>query len=149
MSIMELGALGEFVGAIAVVVTLVYLAVQVRVSAKSTESNAIAQAASDHLANMRCLAQDRVLAEAFQKSQQGEELDTTEAIQLYWWLACFLRGAETHIQMAKLGVVPEFDEPWQKILGGLSQNSTMLRDLMVSYVGSKTFRDWLDEQLEK
>lgn len=32
MTLMELGALGEFVGAIAVVVTLVYLAVQIRQS---------------------------------------------------------------------------------------------------------------------
>lgn len=37
MTIMELGALGEFVGAIAVVVTLFYLAVQIRASRKATE----------------------------------------------------------------------------------------------------------------
>ena len=30
MTVMELGALGEFVGAIAVVVTLIFLAIQVR-----------------------------------------------------------------------------------------------------------------------
>ena len=43
MSLMEtsqlLGNLGEFVGAIAVVVTLVYLAVQVRHSREATETN--------------------------------------------------------------------------------------------------------------
>jgi hypothetical protein len=39
MNIMELGALGEFVGAIAVVVTLFYLAVQVRYSREATEAN--------------------------------------------------------------------------------------------------------------
>ena len=36
MSIMELGALGEFIGAIAVVATLAYLALQVRQSSKVT-----------------------------------------------------------------------------------------------------------------
>lgn len=39
MSIMELGALGEFVGAIAVVVTLVYLAVQIRQNTRSMEES--------------------------------------------------------------------------------------------------------------
>ena len=39
MSIMELGALGEFVGSIAVVVTLIFLAIQVRHSKNATEAN--------------------------------------------------------------------------------------------------------------
>ena len=40
MNIMELGALGEFVGAIAVVATLAYLAIQVRASARNTATDA-------------------------------------------------------------------------------------------------------------
>ena len=39
MSIVELGALGEFVGSIAVVVTLIFLAIQVRHSKDATEAN--------------------------------------------------------------------------------------------------------------
>lgn len=39
MTIMELGALGEFVGAIAVVTTLVYLAVQIRQNTHAMEEN--------------------------------------------------------------------------------------------------------------
>ena len=39
MSIMELGALGEFVGAIAVVVTLAYLAVQIRQNTRAMEES--------------------------------------------------------------------------------------------------------------
>ena len=39
MSIVELGALGEFVGALAVVATLIYLAIQVRQSKEATEEN--------------------------------------------------------------------------------------------------------------
>ena len=147
MSIMELGALGEFIGAIAVVATLVYLALQVRQSSKSTESNAIAQAASDHIANVRSLAQDPVLAMAFDKAQRGEDLGEPESVQLTWWIGCFLRGAETHVQMAKLGVVPEFEAPWVEMLRSMSENNKMLRTVMENYVGTKTFRTWLDEQI--
>ena len=39
MTIMELGALGEFVGSFAVVVTLVYLSVQLRQNTKSMDAN--------------------------------------------------------------------------------------------------------------
>ena len=115
MTLMEtaqlLGNFGEFVGAIAVVGTLGYLAVQVRQNAKSTESNAIAQAASDHLANMRSLVENPGLAVAEQKRQRGDALDSLESIQLTVWYNCLLRGAETHVQIAKLGLVPEFEQP--------------------------------------
>ena len=39
MTLLELGALGEFVGAIAVVATLVYLAIQIRQNTRSMEEN--------------------------------------------------------------------------------------------------------------
>lgn len=39
MTLMELGALGEFVGAIAVVVTLVYLAIQIRQNTQAMEES--------------------------------------------------------------------------------------------------------------
>ena len=39
MSILELGALGEFVGALAVVATLIYLTIQVRQSKEAMQEN--------------------------------------------------------------------------------------------------------------
>jgi hypothetical protein len=41
MTIMELGAIGEFVGAIAVVVTLIYLAIQLRQNSKTVQVSMI------------------------------------------------------------------------------------------------------------
>jgi len=64
MTIMELGALGEFVGAIAVVVTLAYLAVQIRQNTRSMEESrrlALAQTyqmRADALQNMLVHAAD-------------------------------------------------------------------------------------------
>jgi hypothetical protein len=64
MTLLELGALGEFVGAIAVVVTLVYLAVQVRQNTRMLEENerlALAQTyqmRADSLQNMLVQAAD-------------------------------------------------------------------------------------------
>ena len=39
MNIMELGALGEFVGSIGVIVTLVYLAIQIRQNTSQQKQN--------------------------------------------------------------------------------------------------------------
>ena len=39
MGIMELGALGEFVGAIAVVFTFIYLAIQIKQNSAATDNN--------------------------------------------------------------------------------------------------------------
>ena len=39
MTILELGALGEFIGSIAVVITLIYLSMQIRQNTKSMEEN--------------------------------------------------------------------------------------------------------------
>ena len=44
MSIIELGALGEFIGSIAVVITLIYLAAQIRANTRTTKANASFQA---------------------------------------------------------------------------------------------------------
>ncbi len=55
MSIMELGALGEFVGAIAVVVTLIYLAIQVRHSASLLEHNNTAMEENTKLAQVAAM----------------------------------------------------------------------------------------------
>jgi hypothetical protein len=41
MTIMELGAIGEFVGAIAVVFTLLYLALQIRQNTKAVQASAV------------------------------------------------------------------------------------------------------------
>jgi hypothetical protein len=64
VTIMELGALGEFVGAIAVVATLVYLAIQIRQNTRSMEESrrlALAQTyqmRADALQNMLVHAAD-------------------------------------------------------------------------------------------
>ena len=147
MSIMQLGALGEFVGAVAVVLTLGYLAVQVRLASKSTRSNAVAQAASDHIATMRSLAENPALASAFEKALRGDVLEPPESTQFGFWFACLLRGAETHVQMASLGIVPEFEEPTKELLRAFSKNDGVMRGMMQNYIGTKMFKKWLTEKV--
>ena len=69
MTIMELGALGEFVGAIAVVVTLVYLAAQIRHNTRVMEENERLALAQTY--QMRADALQTMLVEAADSEHIG------------------------------------------------------------------------------
>ena len=79
------GALEEFVGAIAVVVTLGYLAVQVRQNTQSMDRNTRterAKASYDHLNNYVYLnSQAMDHAELFIKAMSGQQLTDVEALR--------------------------------------------------------------------
>ncbi len=98
-----LGAIGEIVGAIAVVVTLVYLALQVRSSARATEAQVHASLSSEmeHLATS--MAQDDALSEAMSLALKSKDLTEKQQIKLSWWFGGFLRVCESHIIQRRLG----------------------------------------------
>ena len=66
MSIMELGALGEFIGSIAVVLSLIYLAVQVRQNMRMVKASVRQSIAQD---------QQRLSLAAFENSEVATLLD--------------------------------------------------------------------------
>ena len=69
MTVMELGALGEFVGAIAVVATLVYLAVQIRQNTRAMEETKRLALAQTY--QMRADALASMLTQAATSDQLG------------------------------------------------------------------------------
>ncbi len=78
MSIMELGAIGEFVGAIAVVVTLIYLAFQMRQNTNALKLNAAASVTEELQEMFSLLASNQELAEivvtaARESTLQGDQ----------------------------------------------------------------------------
>ena len=77
-----IGAVSEVIAAVAVVISLVYLAVQVRQAnkiARATTRNAIAESAQ---ALTRDIIDDREMAEIFVKHLNGEKLDSVEALRM-------------------------------------------------------------------
>ena len=83
MSIMELGALGEFVGSVLVLGTLVYLAVQVRqgiAHARFTTNHSIMKEGSSM---MIAVAESPELATVMTKLESGEPLVGPEPAQAY------------------------------------------------------------------
>lgn len=96
MSIMELGALGEFLGSIGVIITLVYLAIQVRHSKEAMDANTksikaqISQARTDNIsANMRAVVHSdhlpRIGALESSAADKREWFDNLSAEDRYRW----------------------------------------------------------------
>lgn len=79
MTIIELGALGEFLGAIAVVLTLIYLSVQVRHSRELLEANRASMEEGTRLA--RVAAMDRH-SDAVSR-WRGRLIDNPEVLELW------------------------------------------------------------------
>ena len=78
MSIMELGAIGEFIAAFAVVASLIYVGLQVRQNTGAINGNALAQVWSEQQRNLIAITQDDGLGNAVTKANASEELSALE-----------------------------------------------------------------------
>ena len=130
MSIQELGSLGEFIAAIAVLVTLVYLALQVR------HANSLARAQT----------RERMVEQAQHEVYKGfidnpsiwrslykrEPLDETEWIQLSGWLLAAMRQREYEYFQMRDGNIEK--EIWEAYRG-----------LIAIHLGSARTQKWWDE----
>ena len=82
MDIMELGALGELVGAIASLVLLGYIALQLRENTRATEAASRQSFAEEDLIFLNTALDPSVIARGLAKTTAGEELSPLERSQL-------------------------------------------------------------------
>ena len=96
MTIQDLGSLGEIVGALATIITLAYLAIQIRANTRmmATQSRHRTEEISSRY-NM-ALAQDPQLADLFRRGLGGtESLTPTEQVQFSFLFGRILAAVET------------------------------------------------------
>jgi len=119
MGIMELGAIGELVGGVAVIATLIYLALQVRQNSDAIRrSNDYAQASSIQDSNslyvrvFSQLSQDAELASIYHRATTGEPLDEVETTRFGAFANSFMAYSEAlyHQHLMELGFSSEFDK---------------------------------------
>ena len=90
-----LGAVGELVGAIAVVITLVYLAVQVRQSNSAAKSSNAATVLMNSQNVAHALTLDRQLREIVLRALAGEgKLSSADKLAAYAWFHQLLKTGE-------------------------------------------------------
>ena len=146
-----LGNIGDFVGGIAVIVTLIYLAVQVRQNTRSTRLASM-QSAMLAAQNIGMLpAQDRDLARVVRVGlATPDELDDDELQQFRYFLMSMLRVHEDMFVQHRAGVVD--DETWMARSSSLRTIFSMpggrkVWDASTAY--REDFRTWMESELDR
>ncbi len=152
MTISELGAIGEFIAAIVVLVTLIYLAIQVKQTQLAVSANTN-QAINDisiqlYLTAASCEPLANALALSF---QDGAKLTNAQYQQVRGFWSAITRNAENvHFQYRK-GLLEEAQViASTEILCRLMRKNPHFRKLWDSLgTGLRPeFRDWMDERIE-
>ncbi len=128
-----LGNYGEFVGAIAIVITLAYLAIQIRQNTRMMRSS-IRQARSDNAVHLYSLAATSVIAEIREKESRGEALTEVEEARMFLWNICIWRQQQTIFFQAQDGLLD--------VQTG-DEQSAIVRTLM-QYPSARSF--WADQK---
>lgn len=112
MTLQDVGALGEAIGAIAVVVSLIYVAYQIRQSSHQLELNSRnIQASMYHATNdnffrwFSLLAQDQELAGLWLRALQGEPLPPEERTRFNALAATLFLAYESNFEQLRLGTL--------------------------------------------
>ena len=112
MTLQDLGALGEVVGGVAVVVSLIYVAYQIRQSSHQIELNSRhIQASMYHATNdnffrwFSLLAQDQELASLWRRGLQGEALSAEEKVRHHSLAAMLFLSWESNFEQLRLGTI--------------------------------------------
>lgn len=134
MTIMELGAVGEFIGAIAVVVTLIYLAIQVRQNTNALKLSTT-QSVTEELQDMYALlASSQELTEVLVKASRESELHGTERGRYSAFTSNLIRVYENAFLQKRAGVIDQAH--WV----GMTR-------MMIDYTSMAAFQQyWLDRK---
>ena len=109
MNLDDLGNIGDFLGAIAVLVTLVYLAIQVRQSSATTRAQTRQSLADSQINYLNSRVTDPFLRAASFKMHAGEELDAAEAYAVRVHIIAHIRLFENYFAQYVLGTMNQED----------------------------------------
>ena len=129
MNLNDLANLGQIVGAIGVMVTVVYLAIQIRGSNKVASAQA-RHALSEFVLRISIFRAEH--ADRFAKLESGAELTDGDRQFQYWSHVQLLLHAETYFHHHELGLMP--DAHWR----GYAR-------YMTRYIQSSGFREVWDD----
>jgi hypothetical protein len=94
MTIAELGSLGELIASLGVLVTLIYLAIQMRQNTKAVRLNTAHAITEEFQEIFSLLASNRGLSEVFVEAAQNEELSGVSRVRYNTYMGSTLRAYE-------------------------------------------------------
>jgi len=109
MTLSDLGNLGGFISGIAVAITLIYLAIQIRQGSKIARASLRQSLAENQFAQLTLRATDPVIRTAFRKASVSEELSKDEAAALFDYAVAGIRQWEALYSQYEHGMVEAED----------------------------------------
>ena len=107
MTIMEFGAIGEFIGAFAVVATLIYLAIQMRQNTNALKLISARSITEELQETFSLLASDQELAGIFVKASGESELQGAERVRYYTLTSNLVRVYENAFLQSRAGAMEQ------------------------------------------
>jgi hypothetical protein len=114
MGIEALGALGDFLGGVAVIASLLYLAFQIRQNTKAIRSSSYHQAAEQTWNYCLAVAQDPSLAALIARNEAGDPLAPDEAMRVAAGFQALIFGFENMLRLREEGLVDPV--VWQNLI---------------------------------
>ncbi len=114
MTLQNLGNLGEFIGAIAVVISLVYLAAQIRQNTRALHSSSYAQSAEQLWLVNLAVAQDHDLARILAEFNAGKPLSLEDSVRLESILNPLFFGMENLYRQYERGLLDS--DTWENVV---------------------------------
>jgi hypothetical protein len=102
-----IAAVGEVVGATAVVLSLIYVATQIKQNTAASRAQSINQINSQYGALMSQIALNGDLAHIYRKAADGEELEPAESVRYTAYLSAFFAFIEEIYLLHKSGIYGE------------------------------------------
>jgi hypothetical protein len=113
MTLQELGGLGEFIAAVAVVISLAYLAVQIRRNTGAVRSATEQGQVDAHTRYLGFLVQDPELIRLLQRGASGEPLDKNESLRLGFFFDVLFAQTQAGYFHYREGTISS--EQWQTL----------------------------------
>jgi hypothetical protein len=113
LNLETLGNLGEFISGVVVIISLIYLALQVRHNTRSIRAENYGRALERVSAMQSRLSQDGDFCALFNRALSDPfKLSPDERIQFTWWLYELFGGQEFLFHQSQAGAIPE--EVWKR-----------------------------------
>jgi len=150
MTLSDLASIGSFVSAIAVVISLVYLASQVR-QARSHQQAAIRTERASRLAMMNTAAEEPSIAEAIMKGLRGsDDLTATQYAQFtHFCRASFYNAEDTYFQHSEGLITAQAFASFVASVKGWAARAPGIRACWTQFRGLfvNEFAEWMDRTL--
>ncbi len=116
MNVETLGSIGDFVGGVAVIASLIYLAVQIRQNTRAVRSSSYHQAAEQTWNYCLAVAGDASLADILARRAAGEPLAAADELRANAADQALVFGFENMLRLHEEGLVDP--DVWQHVIEG-------------------------------